>query len=194
MDEWDKYFEELDKHGGVNLNEFGEYHRKSSLWNGASVGVDMDVNEIAYFYLEENAETEFQWQITTPKAQPEANGKPGPLGDGMDYPSHVFEILSSEFRPKPALPGVISTIGMRIIALRGRKPNEVELGESIKEYLRRKFEKLTPAADYITSLNTDFLNLHLTNSEYPNERPIWVEKIEITVLSDEEYELNLFLQ
>ncbi len=112
----------------------------------------------------------------------------------MDYPSHVFEILSSEFRPKPALPGVISTIGMRIIALRGRKPNEVELGESIKDYLRRKFEKLTPAADYITSLNTDFLNLHLTNSEYPNERPIWVEKIEITVLSEEEYELNLFLQ
>ena len=120
MDEWNKYFVELNKSGAVNLNEFGQYHRRSSLWNGASIGVDMEVNEIAYFYLEENATTEFQWQITTPKAQPEANGKPGPLGNGMDYPSHVFEIVSNEYRAKPALPGVSSAGGMRIVAIRGR--------------------------------------------------------------------------
>jgi uncharacterized protein YneR len=65
MNEWNKYFEELDTHGGVNLNVFWQYHRKSSLWNGASLGISIEVNEVIYLYLEEDECSNYRWQIAS---------------------------------------------------------------------------------------------------------------------------------
>jgi hypothetical protein len=138
MHEWTQYFDELDKNGGVNLNEFGDWHQKSvkKSENGATMGISILVNEIVYFYLEENTHTEFQWQISiAPKVNHTKSGTMyytnhiNPLG--KDFPSHVFEIVSNEYRPKPALPGVSSTGGMRIIGVRGREFGEVEMADSL---------------------------------------------------------------
>jgi len=43
--------EDLDAGGAVNLNIFNDYHRKSKVFPGATVGVDMEINEIGIFYL-----------------------------------------------------------------------------------------------------------------------------------------------
>ena len=99
----------------------------------------MEVDEIAIFYLEENANSAFRWQIAAPMGKPAENSNPGPMGNGLDYHSHVFEIVSTEYRPKPALPGLLDVGGIRIFAVRGRKPNEVELAEALKDKLRKQF-------------------------------------------------------
>lgn len=91
----------MDAGGAVNLNLFSEYHRKSKKFPGASLGVDMEINEIAIFYIEENMTTPYHWDIKNPAPSPAANGSLGPLGNGKDYISHVFDIISSEYRPKP---------------------------------------------------------------------------------------------
>ena len=191
MDEWTEFLENMDKGGAVNLNIFSEYHQKSRKYAGATLGVDMEVDEIAIIYLEENATAAFRWQIAAPMSRPAENGNPGPMGNGLDYHSHVFEIVSTEYRPKPTLPGMLGVGGIRIFAIRGRRPNEVELAEALKEKLRKQFAEITPAAHYITSLNTDYLKLQLKGGD---EAPVWTENIEITVLSNEEYDLNFFLQ
>lgn len=95
----------------------------------------MEINEIGIFYLKENMSTPVQWEIKQPAASPTQNGDMGPLGNGMDYISHVFEIVSSEYRRQPTLPGVTGAGGIRIFALRGRKPNEIELSEEKKKEL-----------------------------------------------------------
>lgn len=157
------------------------------------LGVDMEVNEIGIFYIEENLSTPYHWDIKFPQPSPAANGNPGPLGNNMDYISHVFELVSSEYRPKPALPGVTGTGGIRIFAIRGRKPNEIEIPERIKAKLRAEaIENPSAMYPYVTPLNTDYFTLILRNVAN-DEGPIWLEDLEITVLSSEEYKLNLFL-
>lgn len=83
--------------------------------------------------------------------------------------------------------------GLRIIAVRGRKPNEIELPSRVMDELRKQFEAKKDTIPYINSLNTDYLTLTLNNI-YTNESPIWIEDLEITVLSSEEYKHNLYLQ
>ena len=99
--EWEDFLTNLEAGEAVNLNMFSEYHRKYKRKPGASIGVDMEVNEIAIFYMEENMTTAFHWGINKPAGSAAANGTTGPLGNGLDYISHVFEIVSTEYRPKP---------------------------------------------------------------------------------------------
>ena len=113
--------EDLDASGAVNLNIFNEYHRKSRTFAGATVGVDMEINEIGIFYMEENMSTPYRWEIRFPE------------GTSEDYTSHVYEVVSSEYRQKPTLPGMTGSGGIRIFALRGRKPDEVTLSEERHE-------------------------------------------------------------
>ena len=54
LDDWNDFLAKLDASGAVNLNIYSEYHRKSKRFNGATLGVDMEINEIAIFYMEEN--------------------------------------------------------------------------------------------------------------------------------------------
>ena len=58
------------------------------------------------------------------------------MGNYMNYVSHVFEIVSTEYRPKPTLPDVGGEGGIRLFAIRGRKPNEIEVPERVKAKLR----------------------------------------------------------
>jgi len=136
MQEWDEWLKNMDAGGAVNLNIYNQFHRKSKRFPGALLGVDMEVNEIGIFYIEENMTTPYHWAIKEPAPSPTADGKPGPMGDYMEYISHVFELVSTEYRPKPALPGHSGTGGMRVFAIRGRKPNEIEIPERVKEKIR----------------------------------------------------------
>ena len=95
----------------------------------------MEINEIGIFYLQENMSTPVHWEIKKPAASPAQNGDMGPLGNGKDYISHVFEIVSSEYRSQPTLPGMTGTGGIRIFAVRGRKPNEIEMSEERQKEL-----------------------------------------------------------
>lgn len=121
----------MDDGGAVNLNVYNQFHKKSKKFPGALLGVDMEVDEIGIFYIEENMTTPYHWEIKEPKPQPAADGNPGPMGNNMEYISHVFEIVSTEYRPKPRLPGNAGVGGIRVFAIRGRKPNEIELPERI---------------------------------------------------------------
>lgn len=138
LDDWNAFLENLDVGGAVNLNIYSEYHRKSKKFPGATLGVDMEINEIAIFYMEENLGSSYHWTVKNPKPTPATEGNPGPFDDGKDYISHVFEIISSEYRPKPVLPGTQPAGGIRILAIRGRKPNEIELPDRVKDKLRRE--------------------------------------------------------
>ena len=123
----------MEETGAVNLNIFNEYHRKNRRNSGATLGVDMEIDEIAVFYVEENRTTPYHWKIIEPAATPMENGvtEGGLFNDGLEYISHVFEIISSEFRPKPAPSGFTGSGGVRMFAVRGRKPNEIELPERV---------------------------------------------------------------
>ena len=137
MQEWYGWINDMDAGGAVNLNIYNQFHRKSKRFPGALLGVDMEVNEIGIFYIEENMTTPYHWAIKEPAPSPKADGKPGPMGDNNEYISHVFELISTEYRPKPALPGQSGTGGIRVFAIRGRKPNEIEIPERIKEKIRK---------------------------------------------------------
>jgi len=123
----------LEETGAVNLNIFNEYHRKSRKNSGATLGVDMEIDEIAVFYVEENLTTPYRWKVVEPTATPIANGATdgGMFGDGLEYISHVFEVISTEYRAKPAPTGFTGSGGIRMFAVRGRKPNEIELPERV---------------------------------------------------------------
>ena len=54
------------------------------------------------------------------------------MGNGMEYISHVFELISTEYRPKPTLPGIAGSGGIRLFAIRGRKPGEVDVPDSVQ--------------------------------------------------------------
>jgi len=46
---------------------------------------------------------------------------------------------------------------------------------------------------YVNSLNTDYFQIMLQHIN-KSEEPVWIEDLEITVLSSEDYNLNLYLQ
>ena len=46
---------------------------------------------------------------------------------------------------------------------------------------------------YVNTLNTDYFQIILRHIN-PEEEPLWIEDLEITVLSSEEYNYNLYLQ
>ena len=132
---------DLETSGAVNLNIFNDFHKKSKKWPMGMLGADMEVNEIAIFYIEENLSTPYHWDISNPPAEPRTDNDSGLLGNNMDYVSHVFEIVSTEYRPKPTLPGIAGAGGLRLFAIRGRKPNEIEIPERVKERIRNEQTK-----------------------------------------------------
>lgn len=152
----------------------------------------MEVDEIGIFYIEENITTPYRWTIVKPEPTPSESGDSGPMGNGMEYISHVFELVSSEYRRIPTLPGVTGAGGIRMFAIRGRKPNEIE----VPEHILAKVKEATgnEQYSYVTPLNTDNFRIVLSNPYSIGEEPMWTEDLEITVMPSEEYKHNLYLQ
>lgn len=190
LDDWETMVSDLEATGAINLNVFNQFHKKNKSNTGAKVGVDIEIDEIAIFFVEENLTTPYHWQITRPAPQPSETGDSGVMGNGMEYISHVFEVISTEYRPKPTLAGMVGVGGIRLFAIRGRKPGEVEVPESVYAKLG---EFVAPNYEYVTYLNTDYFSLSLGNP-YASDAPVWTEELEITVLSPDEYQSNLYLQ
>ena len=63
MEELDRWLTEMEATGAVNLNVFNQFHRKNKAFPGAMLGVDMEVDEIGIFFIEENLSTPFHWEV-----------------------------------------------------------------------------------------------------------------------------------
>jgi hypothetical protein len=91
LDEWNTWLSGLEADDqAVNLNVFSSFHQKSTKFPGGLLGADMEMNEVALFYIEENMDSPYRWEIVSPR--------PVETEEGIDYISHVFEVVSTEYR------------------------------------------------------------------------------------------------